>query len=103
VHPPRHFQPLEGRVAALFASSARPYDRHPHAQRTVPRARYDRGHARATRMARDGVPAVLLHGDLTPSNILDGGPERRLVAIDFAPERAPIPTGWSNGAPRSRR
>jgi len=27
---------------------------------------------------------VLLHGDLTPSNILDGGPERRLVAIDPA-------------------
>ena len=45
---------------------------------------YERGRARATRMARDAVPAVLLHGDLTPSNILDGGPERGLVAIDPA-------------------
>jgi streptomycin 6-kinase len=27
----------------------------------------------------------LLHGDLTPSNILDGGTERGLVAIDPAP------------------
>ena len=28
---------------------------------------------------------MLLHGDLTPSNILDGGHERGLVAIDPAP------------------
>jgi streptomycin 6-kinase len=27
----------------------------------------------------------MLHGDLTPSNILDGGAERGLVAIDPAP------------------
>ena len=27
----------------------------------------------------------MLHGDLTPGNILDGGTERRLVAIDPAP------------------
>ena len=31
------------------------------------------------------VPAVLLHGDLTPVNVLDGGAERGLVAIDPAP------------------
>ena len=30
-------------------------------------------------------PVVLLHGDLTPGNILDGGAERGLVAIDPAP------------------
>jgi streptomycin 6-kinase len=29
--------------------------------------------------------SALLHGDLTPSNILDGGSERGLVAIDPAP------------------
>jgi streptomycin 6-kinase len=28
---------------------------------------------------------VLLHGDLTPVNVLDGGAERGLVAIDPAP------------------
>jgi streptomycin 6-kinase len=27
----------------------------------------------------------VLHGDLTPSNILDGGAERGLVAMDPAP------------------
>ena len=32
-----------------------------------------------------GDPIVLLHGDRTPSNILDGGSERGLVAIDPAP------------------
>jgi len=31
------------------------------------------------------MPQVLLHGDLTPRNILDGGPDRGLVAIDPAP------------------
>jgi streptomycin 6-kinase len=31
------------------------------------------------------VPTVLLHGDLTPSNTLDGGAARGLVAIDPAP------------------
>jgi hypothetical protein len=34
---------------------------------------------------RDGSTTVLLHGDLTPSNILDGDDERGLVAIDPAP------------------
>ena len=28
---------------------------------------------------------MLLHGDLTPVNVLDGGVERGLVAIDPAP------------------
>lgn len=30
-------------------------------------------------------PTALLHGDLTPRNILDGGDRRGLVAIDPAP------------------
>ncbi|MGZ8761136.1 MAG: aminoglycoside phosphotransferase family protein [Aeromicrobium sp.] len=36
-------------------------------------------------LAQRASPSVLLHGDLTPSNILDGGAERGLVAIDPAP------------------
>ena len=36
-------------------------------------------------LAADAAPTVLLHGDLTPVNILDGGAERGLVAIDPAP------------------
>jgi len=40
----------------------------------------------ASRVASWRVPpTALLHGDLTPSNILDGGPPRGLVAIDPAP------------------
>jgi streptomycin 6-kinase len=37
------------------------------------------------RLAADAAPTVLLHGDLTPVNVLDGGSERGLVAIDPAP------------------
>ena len=39
----------------------------------------------ANQLARSDATIVLLHGDLTPSNILDGGTERGLVAIDPSP------------------
>jgi streptomycin 6-kinase len=38
----------------------------------------------ALRLAAEASSTVLLHGDLTPVNVLDGG-ERGLVAIDPAP------------------
>ena len=47
-------------------------------------ALYEHGRRLAVSLARDTSPNVLLHGDLTPSNILDGG-ERGLVAIDPSP------------------
>jgi streptomycin 6-kinase len=50
----------------------------------VPPDLYERGHRLATRLAESVEATGLLHGDLTPSNILDGGP-RGLVAIDPAP------------------
>ncbi len=37
------------------------------------------------RLAAHAGPTVLLHGDLTPVNVLDGGEKRGLVAIDPAP------------------
>jgi streptomycin 6-kinase len=37
------------------------------------------------RLAADSSATVLVHGDLTPANVLDGGEERGLVAIDPAP------------------
>ena len=37
------------------------------------------------RLAADAPTTVLLHGDLTPANILDGGEQRGLVAVDPAP------------------
>ena len=46
---------------------------------------YERGRQLATRLAEHVSPTSLLHGDLTPSNILDGGDQRGLVAIDPAP------------------
>ena len=51
----------------------------------VPRTLFERGRQLATRLAQQDSPIVLLHGDLTPSNILDGGVKRGLVAIDPAP------------------
>jgi len=73
------------RVADLFHSSAKLYERHPELIAAVAPGLYERGRDRATRLARYDVPTVLLHGDLTPSNVLDGGAHRGLVAIDPAP------------------
>lgn len=73
------------RVAYLFGSSAKLYRRHPELMALVPPELYERGHRLATRLAQHDSPVALLHGDLTPSNVLDGGAERGLVAIDPAP------------------
>jgi streptomycin 6-kinase len=73
------------RVASLFDSSAKLYERHPELTALIPPEPYERGRRLATRLAQDASPMVLLHGDLTPSNILNGGAERGLVAIDPAP------------------
>jgi streptomycin 6-kinase len=73
------------RVAYLFGASAKLYERHPELTALIPPELYERGHRLATRLAQHDSPIVLLHGDLTPGNILDGGAERGLVAIDPAP------------------
>ena len=73
------------RVAYLFDSSTKLYEQHPELAALIPPELYERGQGLATRLAQRDVPVVLLHGDLTPSNILDGGGERGLVAIDPAP------------------
>jgi len=70
------------RVAYLFDASAKLYERHPELTALIPPDLYQRGHQLATRPAQHHCPVVLLHGDLTPSNILDGGAQRRLAAID---------------------
>lgn len=73
------------RVDNLFRSSTKLYERDPELAAVVPPDLYERGHALATRLARQKLPIVSLHGDLTPRNILDGGAERGLVAIDPTP------------------
>jgi streptomycin 6-kinase len=76
---------LADRIAYLFVSGMKPYGRTPEVLDTVPAELYERGRRLALRLAADRAPAVLLHGDLTPVNILDGGEERGLVAVDPAP------------------
>src|SRR5207248_5439057 len=76
---------LAHRIAYLFNSGTRPYDRRPELAEVVPPELYERGRQLATRLAEHVSPTSLLHGDLTPSNILDGGTQRGLVAIDPAP------------------
>ena len=83
--PDPSFPPLEQRVAYLFDSSTKLYAAHPELAERVPRELYDRGRGLAMQLVADAAPTVLLHGDLTPSNILDGGERRGLVAIDPAP------------------
>lgn len=73
------------RVAYRFDSSAKLYERHPELTALIPSELYERGHRLAARLTQYDRPVVLLHGDLTPGNILDGGAERGLVAVDPAP------------------
>jgi streptomycin 6-kinase len=47
--------------------------------------RLRRGRDLARRLSAGAAVAVLLHGDLHPGNVLDGGPGRGLVAIDPRP------------------
>src|SRR5207249_473468 len=83
--PDPSYPPLAQHVAYLFDSTAKHYAAHPElAERVLPEL-YERGRRLATRLAAHARPTVLLHGDLTPSNILDGGDQRGLVAIDPAP------------------
>ena len=84
VRDPRH-RPLAERVDSLFDSGMKDYERKPDLADLIPHELYARGRRLAMRLAADAVPAVLLHGDLTPVNVLDGGAERGLVAIDPAP------------------
>jgi streptomycin 6-kinase len=83
--PDPSYPPLEQRVAYLFDSSTKLYAAQPELAERVLTELYERGRRLATQLAVDASPTVLLHGDLTPSNILDGGERRGLVAVDPAP------------------
>jgi len=78
------FPSVEQRVAHLFQSSHRLYERHPQLVHIVSPDLYAEGRGLAERLARLESRDVLLHGDLTPSNTLIGG-RRGLVAVDPAP------------------
>jgi len=74
------------RIAALFSAGTANYARRPDLLTVIPAELYDRGRRAALALAAEtSVGEVLLHGDLTAVNVLDGGTRRGLVAIDPAP------------------
>jgi streptomycin 6-kinase len=79
------FRPVADRIASLFESSMKLYEFKPDLVELISPELYERSRELALRLAADAPPAVLLHGDLTPVNVLDGGTGRGLVAIDPAP------------------
>jgi streptomycin 6-kinase len=79
------YRPVADHIAYLFDSGMKNYERKPDLAEVIPPELYARGRRLAMRLAADAAPTVLLHGDLTPANVLDGGAERGLVAIDPAP------------------
>lgn len=76
---------LAERVEFIFEHWSERYRHHPEVTDVVPRARLQRGHQLARRLVDSAVASVLLHGDLHPGNVLDGGESRGLVAIDPRP------------------
>ena len=78
--------PLADRVDVIFGLWAGRRARSEAMSRAVPAGRLERGHELARSLAATpAAPPVLLHGDLHPGNVLDGGPARGLVAIDPRP------------------
>jgi streptomycin 6-kinase len=76
---------VRDRVTHLFDAGRAVYQRRPSLREMVSFDVYEKGRRRAMRLAADPGPAVVLHGDLTPANVLDGGAGRGLVAVDPAP------------------
>jgi streptomycin 6-kinase len=84
--PDASFKSVAERVDYLYASGSKNYQRRPELTKMIPLELYERGRQLAMRLAAGDTSApVLLHGDLTPVNVLDGGEGRGLVAIDPAP------------------
>jgi streptomycin 6-kinase len=70
-------------MAVMFDRTAR-RRADPRVAGLVPPGLVDRAQRLALALAADG-PGGLVHGDLHPANVLDGGPGRGLVAIDPRP------------------
>jgi len=79
------FPSVADRVVYLFAAWARERQRDPTQVALVSHELFDRGRRLALQLAEEPSRTVLLHGDFTPVNILDGGERRGLVAIDPCP------------------
>jgi streptomycin 6-kinase len=79
------FRPVSEHITHLFESSRRLYEWKPDLVDLISPDTYERGRKLAMTLAENAPRTVLLHGDLTPVNILDGGADRGLVAIDPSP------------------
>jgi streptomycin 6-kinase len=79
------YGPVAARITHLFDSGRKLYEWKPDLVELVSPERYERSRELALGLAAEGSATVLLHGDLTPANVLDGGLKRGLVAIDPAP------------------
>ena len=73
---------LAERVEFIFGHWIERHGRNDAVVRLVPVSRLERGHELARELAAADAGRVLLHGDLHPGNVLDGGAERGLVVID---------------------
>ncbi|MGZ4534370.1 MAG: aminoglycoside phosphotransferase family protein [Nocardioidaceae bacterium] len=85
VDPDPSYRPVAERIAYLYESGLKNYQRRPDLAALISPDLYERGRELALRLAAEAPATVLLHGDLTPGNVLDGGEARGLVAIDPAP------------------
>jgi streptomycin 6-kinase len=83
--PDSSYPAVAERIAYLYESGRKNYERRPQLAALIPPELYERGRQLALRLAADASATVLVHGDLTPANVLDGDEERGLVAIDPAP------------------
>jgi streptomycin 6-kinase len=81
----RSYSPVAEHIEYLFEAGRKNYERRPDLAGVVAPSLYEQGRRLALRLAADSPPPVLLHGDLTAVNVLDGGSERGFVAIDPAP------------------
>lgn len=79
------YESVGERIAYLYKAGAKNYERRPELAELIPPELYERGRQLAMRLAENTPATILLHGDLTPANVLEGGEERGLVAIDPAP------------------
>ncbi|MFJ8912553.1 aminoglycoside phosphotransferase family protein [Amycolatopsis sp. NPDC102389] len=84
VTPPPDFSPLEDRVVFMYRLAERGL-RGSVAEATLSLETLDRARLRALALATGGGGNAIVHGDLHPGNVLDGGPGRGAVAIDPRP------------------
>ncbi|MDO8188816.1 aminoglycoside phosphotransferase family protein [Conexibacter sp. JD483] len=84
--PPDELPALGERVEWIFELWLARRAAEPGPRAAVPEGLLERGRAAARELIADGAaPVALVHGDLHPGNVLDGGPARGLVAIDPRP------------------